>query len=367
MSEDLREKISELGEDLEERIKNLVKRANKKDGFDGDDVIQSFFDEKEKLQKIFPDRDEETIEHQAWIRINGPWLSKLNTNAKVFEGIIIGAGDAFDPNNSRKRSALKMYKNDFDRAIDEGYVDVEKNIFDDEGNKIGKIDDDDNIVKNPRDYIRHAEGYYREKDSDDSPEKFWMSLRGNNALNVDIPVMTPVKFLATRAGDDVGREGVDYLNPVRNLKFEKIQSDEITAESALELPLIKDNKVELHEIQNMHESQIGYGNRYAVKGYATYVDDSPHPETDNMRFSISNDKLGDTAYTVWVPEHLHDKIDFDVGSPVIVYGEIRENVYNEQTTYNIQAWGLYADPDEKIPKSDVIEDIQTNDDFSEVY
>lgn len=339
MVEDLRDKLKEVDEEVVKRVEGLAGHVEDKLGVSGSEVRDDFLKELKSLKDRYPDRDKETLFHQSLVRLKGKWQSELKSDAPVLEGIIKGAGDCYDPFSRRREECLEKKNEDFKKAVKEGYINKDGEPLDEEG---------ETLPKNA--YRRQVTGRFRETGESGEPKKFWMTLRGSNAKNVDIPVMEPVRFRASIADLDegVGRPGYEYLNPTRNLTFERIESDDLTPDNLIESDDVQDETVPLHKIREIHDSQLGYGNRHATKGDVMFVATEPNESTGNMRFTITSNELEETVgddeadnYTVWVPEHLHDKMTFQPGSLVWVYGEIRENTFNEQKTYSIQAWGIH--------------------------
>ena len=353
MSSKIMEKISELDGEIEERIKELSSKVEEKLGIEAQEVVESYIVEKESLNDKFPERDEKTIQHQAWVRISPKWKAQLNSDAEIFEGMIYHATDAYDPLATRRRKAKELYEKSKKEAVEKGLTDEEGNVLSEKGNVLG-----DNT------YTRHIFGLCTRVKGDDEPKKFWMRLNGYTALNTDVKVMQTVRFRGTVA-EDIGPDDVLTINPERTPRFEVINSDEITPEAVIESGMIDAEFVELDDIPKIHDNQLGYRNRYQTEGFVSYINTRPNEKTGNMRFVLSINDLEEFTMTVWVPEHLHDKMDFDKGSKVWVYGTITTNEYEGRQTYNFNATGLHAYKDFKIEQEEP--DVQASDDFSEVY
>lgn len=347
-------KIEEFESDVKDRVMDIAEKVNKKLAIDEEEVVEDFVQEKKSLEDEFPNRNDETLEHQAWIRRKGRWYGELESDLPLLEGMIIGAGDVYDPLSNRKEDAKKLKEEDFEKAVEKGYIDDEGNLLDQYGNRIYNSNK------------RQMTGFFREVGSDDEPKLFWMNVRGSNA-NVEPPILEAVRFRAKIADVENGREGFEYLNaPNRGtIEFNKIDSDIFTVDNVLDHEFLKDKFVKLSEIKDLHDSQIGYNQRHITEGDVIYVDRRPNDTTGNMRLAITDDELGDDNYTVWVPEHLHYKIDFETGSKVLVFGFIKENTWNDETTYNIDAWAVHAYDEYKIPVTQT--EAQPDDDFTEVY
>ena len=353
MSSKIMEKISELDDEIEKRIKELSEKVKKKLGIESDEVIESYIVEKEALNDKFPERDEKTIQHQAWVRVSPKWKAQLNSDAEIFEGIIYHATDAYDPLAKRRRNAQELYEKNKEKAIEKGLTDNEGNVLSDKGN-----------VLSENTYTRHIFGICSKVKEDGEPQKFWMRLSGYTAVNTDVKVMQAVRFRGTIA-EDIGPDDVLTINAERTPRFEPINNEDITPEAVIESGMIDADFVELDDIPNIHDNKLGYRNRYQTEGFVSYINTRPNEKTGNMRFVLSNNDLEEFTITVWVPEHLHDKMDFDKGSKVWVYGTITTNEYEGQQTYNFNATGLHAYKDFKIEQEEP--DVQASDDFSEVY
>lgn len=352
------EELEKFDDDISGRIIDLAAKVEDNIGIGKEEVYEDFINEYQMLKSELPDRDDEMLQHQTWIRREGRWNAELNSDEPMMEGIIIGAGDAWDPQADRKEKARKMMENDkFEEAVEKGLIDNNGNFLNERGNEIP-----DNT------YTRKLRGYYRKMDSEEEPKKFIMNLNGWRATDIDYPIMKPVRWRAEVADFDGGEDDWDYLNAGRSLRFNEIESDVFDPEIVIEdADYLKDQFTELHKIDEIHDSRLGYTELHATTGFTGYINRNPNNKTGNMRMNISNEKMGDHNITVWIPEHLHHKVEgVDTGSKFWVYGYIREDEYEGETTYSIQAWGLHAIEDWRI---DMVQEqnVDTSDDFSTVY
>lgn len=354
---DIEKELDKINDEVAGRIKEQANKIEEDVGIPSEEVVLDYIEEIANLEETYPDRDRETVEHQAWIRKRGRWESEKNSDIPLLEGIIIGAGDAFDPQRRRKEEALEKKKDDFDKAVKNGYINKEGEILDDNGNVIPE-----------NNHVRQIEGFFRKVGSDDEPKKFWLRLTGWRATNVEVPVLEPVRFRAEIADFEGGREGFEYLNVNdNNFSFEKIDSEIFTAKNAINHDYLQDKFTKLHDINGLHSSRLGFSERHTTEGDVVYVDRRPNNVTGNMRLAITTDEMEEgKSITVWIPEHLHDKIDFQTGSKVFVYGYIREDEYEGETTYSIQAWAVHPYEDWVI-REESNEVVEEDDNFTEVY
>lgn len=357
----LEEKIEELEGTIQERVEKKANAVENKLGLDKDEVYMDYLSEKEYLTEKYEDRDESTLNHQAWVRIKTKWNRELNSDADMFEGFIVGAGTPFDAVKNRRKTAKKVFEENPEKAIEEGLTDEEGNPLDNRkkfrsGGKNPNYGD-----KLPEhNWLRQIIGVYTKVGSDQKPKKFWMTLRGDNATSLDLPIMEAVRFRGNEA--DAERDGVQIINSIRDMRFNVFDSDDIKPEIAIDM--FSDDFVNLEDVKDINENKLGYDELYATEGWVEYVP-TRTPDDQNMRISISNDELGMEQYTVWLPDHLKKYVDFEVGSKVWVFGHIRTSMYNDEKTYQVNAWGLYPYPEFRI--NDNESGAMDGQDFAEVY
>lgn len=352
------ELLDKFDEEVKGRIKELADDVESKVGIAKKEVYEDFVSEYQMLQAELPERKDEMLQHQAWIRRERRWKGELNSDEPLMEGIIIGAGTPWDPKKNRKEEAEKMKKEGkFEEAVEQGLIDENGNILNKRGNELP-----DNT------YTRKIRGYYRKIDGDEEAKKFIMNLNGWRATELEFPVMKPVRFRAEIADFDGGEEGWDYLNAGRRLRFNEIESEDFEPENVINnADYLNDKFTELHKINELHDSRLGYNELHATSGFLGYINRNPNNKTGNMRMNLSNEQMGDNNITVWIPEHLHHKVEgIDTGSKFWVFGYIRQDEYEGEVTYSIQAWGIHALEDWKI---DMVQEqnVNTSDDFSTVY
>jgi len=333
---DVEEYLEEVEQNVQDKLEGLANRVEQKLAIPRSEIIQEFKDEVERLTEALDVDDERIIERRAWARIRGAWKQELMSNAEVFEGVVFGASDPFDMNAPRRYQAEQAYEDDPKKAINEGYVNEDGEPLDTNGN----------LIQSP-DWIRNIVGVKKPIDGDDVT-LFKMTMSGNNAKEVNIPTFTPVRFRANVTGNE--ENGYEVLNSWTRQSFEEIDAD-FTVEDVLDTPEAKRIMIDLNDIRTWHNEHVGtYDEIMMVEGDVAYIDSEPNRVTGNLRMVLDSDDIGETdQYTVWLPEHLHGAADFAAGSKVIVAGSTGENEFGGEIDYMINAWGLYAYPELKIP------------------
>lgn len=339
---------------IKERVQELAESVEKKLGIPKEDIIKEYQAEKDYLEGNLDTDNDKLIQRRAWVRLRGNWKSELRSDAPVFNGVVLGASDPFDLARWPRAQALEKYEEDPEKAIEEGYV-----------NKDGEPLDTRKTFKsgnrNPRygqplpetNFIRNIIGVCKEMGTD-KIKKFRMTLNGEQATDVEIPLFKPVRFRANvqKTQNDPKWLG---LNAWSRQKFSPVETD-FEVMDVLNHKEVRDLVVDLEDLPEWHQANSDNPQSVMlVEGDAEYIDSGPNPTTGNLRMVIATDALGMEDFTVWVPEHVISDIDFGAGSRVLVTGSTTQTEFEGDINYMINAWGVYAYPDLKVHKDEVSE------------
>lgn len=361
MSE-IEEKIKEMQGGIDKQVTALANAVENKLGIPASSIKDEFESVKTKLSEILVTDDDNVINTRAWARLKYKWNKELRSDKPVYEGMIVGVADAYDALAFQHRTAKEVFEHNPEKAVADGLTDENGKALDTQKTFANGVNNP-NYGKPLPDtrWIRHVIGAYSPVGSTDAPEKFWMTLTDDDALTESIPVMQAVRFRGDLAKTTTPN-GWARIYP-SGAVFSVFESKEIVPENVLKL--FGEISVAIDGIKDIHPDNLGNKNVYVTEGDVAYVSTRPNPKTHNKRITIASDDIGMDEYTVWVPPHLCDDVDFDVGSRVCVVGTIREAMFNDNKTYNVTAWGIYAYEDMKIPLGSMTEGPEVS--YSETY
>ena len=323
-------------------------------------------DEKE----IHKELDLETQKQRALQRLAYIYKKQLRSPAVGFEGIIIGVSDCVDIIAKQKREAIALYRNDPQTAIAEG-------ITDEEGIPLDTKREWANGRQNPNygkplpenNFLRNIFGVATKiKSLDNKPKFFSMTINGEKANNENIPMFTPIKFMAI---DKSQTSEVYSLNSSQFTNF-MICDDLILPPIKT---IIKDYCgnviVDLKNLNQYHDVTKNNFNRIViVEGDVSNLSLEQTSMNNKVMTieDINSIDLDSKGVTCWIPPRYD--IDFAEGSKVIVVGRTNQgkkkdehgDVTEELGDITLNVMGIYVLPEYKISQPKEIKTL-IEDDF----
>ncbi|MFW6121060.1 MAG: hypothetical protein ACOC80_09215 [Petrotogales bacterium] len=349
MSE-IEEFLNDIEEDVRKRVSALAEDVHEKLGLPKEEVLQEYEETMKHLSDVLETDNKKTIQRRAWARVRGDWHRQLRSDAKMFNGVVVGASSPFDMSRQMYQQAKEEYRKNPEEAIKKGFVNDDGEPLDWQGKFVPKGD-----VLPEHNWIRNVVGICKPIEADEV-EVFKMTLNGKQAKELQIPTFKPVRFRANISD----RQGIGFkwLNPWSGLQFRVVEDVDFNMNDVFESSVLNDMWISLDEIPEWTETHQGtYNEIFITEGDVSFIADAPNPKTGNLRMVIDSDEIGMDSYTVWIPEELVDEVDFGRGSSVVVSGRANQTMFNDEVDYMINAWGLYAYPELKIPRDEVASEV----------
>jgi hypothetical protein len=313
----------------------------------------------EDEKKIHPNTSLEQQTQRALQRLALQYKKQMRTPAVGFEGIIIGLGDSKDIVEKQKREANELFRIDPMQAIATGVtnengipLDIRKEWANGKTNAgYGKPLPEHN-------YLRTIYGIaVKLRDEKVQPKFFVMNLSGEKAIDDNIPLFKPVRFMAIdRTTEDLVDEKF-ILNASTYTKFD-ISDISLPKYDELIEKFSKNLIVDIKDLMDYHMKEKDDFNRIAiVKGDVSVLNLEPTPFGSRILHleDLSNiENLENKGVTCWVPERIN--IDFGEGSKVYVIGRTSQgkikdehgNLTEELGDVSINVYGILAIPDFKV-------------------
>lgn len=324
---------------------------------DIDRDFQTFLTEENEIHK---DLSEDDRKQRALKRLALLYKKQLKSPAVGFEGIVIGLGDCNDIVAKQKREAIELFKKDPQQAVSQGFVD-------ENGVPLNTLSVFKDGRKNPgfgkplpeHNYLRNVYGIaIKSNVVNDEPKFFSMGFSGEKAQSDNIPMFTPVRFMAI---DKTPKETEDVMYVLNQSSFTSINEDK-----DLKLPefegLLKATPyfTEIKDLLDFHNANKDNFNRVVItEGSVSSLKLEP-TSVGSRVITIEDEDLAledieaHSGVTCWVP--LRTNIDFAEGSKILVVGRTSQgnkkddagNKTEELGDVTINVYGLYALPDFKI-------------------
>ena len=359
---EINEKIKDLEETVEKKVNGLSNSIEKKIGIPAKEIKEEFEAIVSEFKKIL-DLDEDLIKKRAYIKLKSNWQSELDSDAPVFEGMIVAALKPYDFSSYPRFVARQEWEKDKDSAIENGFANADGELLD-YRKKFNSGKPNPNYGKKlpENNWSRNIYGVCLSPDIGE-PEFFHMQLTGNSAVELDIPVFTPVRFRAKPAETQPGN--MLRLWPWAHQSFEEIKNASFTIEDVLKHEMVKSKNINISRLEEWAKSNNSYDDFVITEGDVIYLDEDPHPRTGNLRMVLYDDTMEDRGgYTCWIPEDFVEKVDFGTASRLIVSGTTSENEFNGEVDYNVNIAGLYAIPELKTPRA---KSRKYSEDYEQIY
>jgi hypothetical protein len=354
----LEDKINALGveKSVKEQLNALAARCEQKLGIKAVSVVERFENEVKAVRKKLPGLDEKTAMKRAFVKIKGEYKQELRSDADFFEGVVIGVNEPFDMVRRARQEAKEMWVTDKEKAIKEGYCDVDGKPLDrKETYASGASNRNFGKPLSEHSYIQNVFGLCR-KQGDKDFKVFKMALGENLAGKLKVPVMVPTQFRANEATTQRD-PNILSLNPYSRLAFEKMPiPEDFDVLDILSHKQLENITVELDEVPDYHGRVQNDPQRVVItQGDVQHISPDANPTTGNKMMVLDDETMGDDSMgiTCWIPPHLHDVIDFGAGSRVIVVGSTVQADFQDGVNYLINVTGIYALPEYKLPPDEV--------------
>ncbi len=350
-------------------INEYTKLWSEKLSLSEEDIITEYNKLLDEEKLVHKDLDLNNQEARALQRLALIYKKQLRSPAVGFEGIIIGTTDCVDIVAKQKKEAKDLYKLDPHTAISEG-------VTDEEGVPLDTRREWTTGRKNPNygkplpenNYMRNVFGVaIKSKNEKMGPRFFSMTINGPKAANEDIPLFTPVRFMA------IDRTPVNTDN---EYKLNASSFTTFTIDNKMILPNYKDLLMSccsslmcgLKDLNNYHAKAKDNFNRLVIiEGDVSSLNLEPTSvgsrvmNIEDMKASMED--LDAKGLTCWIPERVD--VNFAEGSKVIVVGRTAQgrkkddlgNVTEELGDVTLNVFGLYAIPEYKVSLPEDIEDI----------
>ena len=293
------------------------------------------------------------------------YKKQLRSPAIGFEGMIIGVGDLFDMSRKLRQTAMDAFRENPHDAIENGVTDADGNPLDNravfgsgkENRQFGKPLPEHN-------YIRNIVGVALRANVEEAPKVFTMSISGDKAENLVIPVFTPVKFRAINKSDDSDTQFT--LNGSSVTEFVVSDKIQMPAPQIVLEKVCGHMMVPLNELDEYHKTAKDDFNRLSVTlADVSMIGENVTSVGNRMMvledMAASMDDLDAPGTTCWVPESID--LDFGEGSKVLVIGKTSQGKSrddpNELGEVMINVMGVYALPEYKIelePEEEEVEE-----------
>jgi hypothetical protein len=325
--------------------------------------VQSEFNSfAEDEKNIHSDLSLEQQQTRALQRLGLSYKKQLRSPAIGFEGIIIGIGDVVDMVAKTRREAIEMFKIDPQIAITQGVTNEQGIPLDTrkewsggrKNNNFGKPLPEKNLIRNIFGVA------IKSKIKNDNPKFFTIAITGDNAIKENMPIFTPLKFMAIDKTESELIDKVYTLNASSFTNFVVDKNLNLPKYEDLVKSCCKDINIysNLKDLNNFHQMSKDSFNRIVI----TIGDVSSlnlQPTTMGSRVMIIEDSddlnnLESKGTTCWIPTRIN--IDFVEGSKALIVGrttqgkkkDILGNLTEELGDVSINVYGLYALPEYKI-------------------
>jgi len=346
----LEEKLDQMGvnKDIQTQLKELASACKEKLGLDEKVILKDFDKALEQTKKLSDLNEEEQLQ-RAFMKVKGDYKQQLRSPAQFYEGVVLAVAEPFDLVGYQRRQALAAWKQDKDKAIEDGICDADGRPLDTK-ELFGKRANPNYGQPLPdHRYLTNMFGVARRQGEKDW-KIFNMTLGEAHAL-MEVPQNMPVTFRANEP-DSQPDDGSLKLNPYSAIEFKKLDAEGFDLESLYTSELLKKYRIDLNDIQAAHARLQGDPNNRSrmvlVEADVSYMNTQSERST-MLVLEDSSLSLDADGITVWVPKHLEGLLDFGSGSRVLLLGSTLEMTRDDGVRYAMNAMGFYAIPKYKMP------------------
>jgi len=270
----------------------------------------------------------------------------------AFKGFLLGADGIRDLKEQMRRKALRNYDENGDSAKLEGYVDEQgqptdwrTTIRNRRGEEIDNPDFHKPIIGNS--YVRDIYGVVQ-KDGDEIPKIFCMSLWGAFATKFTYRPFTPIEFKCT-----IKNEGAYFLlnapRPSKGEKAFKPTTLEIDYEDWI-LKACEDRKYELSDMETAVKDNKSSNDPWIlVEGIVDYIAPEVNLKTGSRSITIADVESGMTdTIRVFLPRDF--PLAFREYSKVLVFGKPRAWKRDEESDlmYSLNGISVFPLPGQTV-------------------
>jgi len=335
---------------VDEKTQEILNKWSRKLGVSVDALAEKLVDIAEQSVKpLYPDKSEIFYEVRARSILGSRLASLLRIRAEPFQCYFFGCTEKRDINAREIERKRTLFETDRERALIDGETDSKGTPLDTRKTIGGR--------PNPRFgkpllpfYQKIAIGIAK-KYGTAKIKILWLTLRGEQA-DLEVPLEKPV----------IGRINLRTDHPFRYIatssrvtSFEPVDFREVEGKSAVDLlrEAPSDLKVSVFDLADWHEEHQQDPFRLAiVEGDVLFKRNEP-TSTGNYILTIGDveEDIEFEGITVFVPSTCKDKLDFGVGSKVIVTGQTRLGIdllTGERDRITINAFSLHVIPEYRV-------------------
>jgi len=354
---------------MQEKIKEISEKLK----IDEEEVNKNYSLILKDIEKTHSELDDKQRKDFAMSRLLTRYKRLLRSNAVSFEGVVLGAAPTFDTIAKKRNDAIEAFKRNPAEATQLGLTNPDGEPLD--TRKVFSTGKPNPRYGKPlpeKSLIRNVFGVASTKDG--SPKFFNLTLNGDQT-KIDIPMFKPVTFMAINRSPQNSDSFI--LNGSVVTKFEAIDEIEgmpMTGNS-IDIEKIVKSYVSvstLRDIREWHEKHKNDITRFvAVEGQVLDMGLEPTSYGSKRLVITEPELVFDESGSVpdllcWVPEDT--EIDFGVESKVIVLGQtslgkkvIRDEEgrfvpTDEEGDVFLNAFGVYAYPEFKVPIASITEE-----------
>lgn len=319
--------------------KEFFKIANEKTGITKEE-FKTVYDECEKEIKS---RGATTnIEAQALALLHAKLKKRLQSPAKLFTGVIFGKSGIIDYGAKQRKEALKIWAENKERAISEGFTDKDGNPLYQkgfEGKKGTKID--------ANDVGRTIMLVAKLKDGTDEPRLTYLSLRGDKC-NLEVPEFKAVEFMANINKNTT--ETTYFLNQSMMTEFKVVDDKEINFPEFAAKNL-RSHCVPLISLREYHQKTAEDFNRFAI--FRANVSDIMISDLGyNTAVRLDEEDLPfDENIVGWLPKDA--KVNFPEGALGLFF--VGQTRLGEDGRLSLNLYSVYVPQNYRITETKKIE------------
>jgi len=344
-----------------EKTKKLLEQWSLKSGRTYEDLLSEFQRHFDRLKETLPGKTFDFYENRARFLVYRGIKTRMYARGESFDAIFFGYSDLIDVTAKQRAYAIQMFKTNPEKAIREGYTDVN-------GTPLDTREFLPTGAKNPfygkplrEVFVRQAVGIGRPARGGDL-KMITLTMLMDQARNLP-PLGKPVRFLGRLVTQDEFRY---QINTVRATTYDpsKIKDfpsvDEQTICNIL-LRAPNEFRVSLADLQEWHEKHADDIRRVCiVEADVVFVRREP-TTIGNYIMIVEDETLMDLeveGITVWVHKALEHQLSFAAGSRVIIVGRTvmgpswdpeTRRINPEIQRLMINAFGIWCIPEYRIP------------------
>jgi len=254
----------------------------------------------------------------------------------------------FDTVTAQRDEAEKQFEEDPELAIAERWVDSSGNPVDrQEKYKSGKENRNFGKPLPLHNYIKRLMGV---TNIEGETRLFALVMSDNIPIDreptkmmtkIPVPLFVPVDFRAVIAKTQPD-SGILQLNQSRSTEFVPAQNIKVSImDDVLSAPELDPRKLSPEEVPEWHDAHQEQADRVVVVRGVIFDMDEQRNNQGSLGFTVSSEEadFDFPGLRCWLPESIEPT--FEEGDEVIVTGQTSKGTFNDQTTYQLNAGGVY--------------------------